>query len=147
MKIVDLNVLLYAINQDAVWHARVRPWWELALNGEEPIGLPWLVVLGFLRLATNPKVFPRPLTIEQALGRVETWLARPNVQIVAETDGQWSILAELLRQAGAAGNLTTDAHLASLAIAHGAVLVSCDTDFARFPKLRWENPLSGSLVR
>jgi toxin-antitoxin system PIN domain toxin len=89
--------------------------------------------LGFLRLVTNPRVFLQPLTCEQALAKVDQWLAQPPVRVVHETEEQWRILRSLLQDCGVAGNLTTDAHLASLAIAHGAVLVSCDTDFARFP--------------
>lgn len=144
MKIVDLNVLLYAINRDVPHHAALRAWWEAALNGDEPIGIPWVVILGFLRLATNPRVFVHPLTSEQALGRIDQWLARPQVRILRESDEQWRILRSLLESCGTAGNLTTDAHLASLAIAHGAVLVSCDTDFQRFDKLRVENPLDNA---
>ena len=141
MKITDLNVLLYAINKNSPHHVTVHRWWKTALAGDEPIGLAWIVVLGFLRLTTNPRVFPKPLTARQALEKVEAWLAHDNVRLLRETDDQWRILRNLLEQSGLAGNLTTDAHLASLAIAHGAVLISCDTDFARFEKLRWENPL------
>lgn len=141
MKLVDLNILLYAVNQDAVQHATVRRWWESALNGDEPVGLAWVVLLGFLRLATNHQVFPKPLTVVQAAAKIDTWLAQPNVRIVRETDEQWRILRGLLEQTGTAGNLTTDGHLASMAMAHGATLVSCDADFARFDKLRWENPI------
>jgi hypothetical protein len=140
MKLVDLNVLLYAVNRDAPWHEAVRSWWEAALSSDEPIGLPWIVILGFLRLATNALVFARPLTPDQAVDRVGTWLSRPNVRVVSETEQHWRILRELLEQTGTAGNLTTDAHLAALAISHAAVLASCDADFGRFRHLRWENP-------
>lgn len=143
MKLVDLNVLLYAINADAPLHERVREWWGRALNGDEPIGLPWIVLLGFLRLATNPQVFPRPLSPEAAIAKLDAWLAVETTRVVRETDDHWTTLRSLLGEAGTAGNLTTDAHLASLAISHGAVLVSCDGDFARFKGLRWENPLAG----
>ena len=141
MKLVDLNVLLYAVNEDAAHHATVRGWWEDALNNDEPLGLPWIVLLGFLRLATNASIFPRPLAPEAALARIDTWLGLENTQVIREADGHWDILRPLLVQAGTAGNLVTDAHLAALAIGHGAVLVSCDADFARFAGLRWENPL------
>jgi len=141
MKIIDLNVLLYAVNQDAVQHAPIRAWWEAALNGEEPIAIPWVVILGFLRLTTNPRVFPAPLAAKEAVAKVDQWLAHPQVRLVLETAEQWRILRGLLDDCGTAGNLTTDAHLASLAISHGAVLVSCDRDFSRFAKLRWEHPL------
>lgn len=141
MKLVDLNVLLYAVNRDSAHHEVIRRWWEDAINGDEPVGLAWVVLLGFLRLSTHPRVFPSPLDAGQAADRVEAWLAHPNVKIVRETDEQWRLLKSQLDETGTAGNLTTDAHLASLAIAHGATLVSCDTDFGRFAKLRWENPL------
>lgn len=140
MKLVDLNVLLYAINRDAPRHETVRSWWEKALAGEEPIALAWVVVLGFLRLATNVRVFAKPLRSNQAIERVEAWLAHPNLRMVVETKEHWRILKELLAEAGTAGNLTTDAHLAALAISHGATLASCDADFGRFRALRWENP-------
>lgn len=140
MKLVDLNVLLYAVNRQSPRHEAVRSWWEAALSDDEPIGLSWIVLLGFLRLATNPRVFARPLTDEQAMARVDVWVAHPNVRIVSETPDHWRILKYLLGQAGTAGNLTSDAHLAALAISHGAELISCDRDFARFRGLRWGNP-------
>lgn len=142
MRIVDLNVLLYAVNRDAPHHAAVRAHWERLLSGDESVGLPWLVVLGFVRLATSPRVFPRPLSTSEALARVEAWVRTGAVRLVSEREGHWEILRDLLRESGSAGNLTTDAHLAALAIGHGAVLVSCDGDFARFAGLRWENPLA-----
>jgi len=141
MRIVDLNVLLYAVNSDAAQHGVVRAWWEMAANDEESLGLAWVVLLGFLRLATNPRVFPRPLTSDAAAAKLDTWLSRDNVRVVREKDDHWDTLKSLLGRSGIAGNLTTDAHLAALALSHDAVLVSCDTDFARFKGLRWENPL------
>jgi len=142
VKIVDLNVLLYAINADSVHHAAVRTWWEGTLNGDELVGLPWIVLVGFLRLATNPKVFPRPLAPETAVARIDAWLARENVRIVREKDSHWDALKPLLAGAGTAGNLVNDTHLAALAMSHGAVLVTCDADFARFRGLRRENPIA-----
>lgn len=141
MRIVDLNVLLYAVNSDAPQHERAREWWEQAVNDEDSIGLAWVVLLGFLRLSTNPRVFPRPLAPEAAAATLDAWLARDNVRVVREKDEHWETLKPLLGGTGTAGNLTTDAHLAALAISHDAVLVSSDTDFARFKGLRWENPL------
>ena len=141
MRIVDLNILLYAVNADSVHHAAVRTWWEKILGEDEPVGLPWVVLLGFLRIATNPSVFPRPLSLDAAVGKVDTWLALDNVRVARESDAHWSILRGLLSAAGAAGNLTTDAHLAALTISHDATLASCDADFGRFKSLRWENPL------
>ena len=140
MRIVDLNVLLYAVNSDAAQHHRARAWWERTVNDEDAIGLPWVVLLGFLRLSTHPRVFPRPLTPDVASATLDAWLALDNVGIVLEKDEHWSIMRPFVRVTGTAGNLTTDAHLAALAITHDAVLVSSDTDFARFKDLRWENP-------
>lgn len=142
MKIVDLNVLLYAANSDATHHERLRTWWETAINDEETVGLPWIVLLGFLRLSTSARVFPRPLLPDVAAAKIDTWLALHNVRVVREKDDHWERLETLIRETGTAGNLTTDAHLATLAITHDAVLVSCDNDFARFKGLRWENPLA-----
>ena len=129
MKLVDLNILLYAINKNAVHHARVRKWWEDAINGDEAVGLPWIVLLGFLRLSTHPGIFPCPLDPDTAIGKIDLWLSLDNTQLVQEKEGHWEILRLLLKEAGAAGNLATDAHLAAIAISHGAVLVSCDNDF------------------
>jgi toxin-antitoxin system PIN domain toxin len=141
VRIVDLNVLLYAVNADAAQHDVVRGWWERAVNEEETLGLAWIVLLGFLRVATNPRVFLRPLAPEAAVLKLDTWLALENLRVVREKDDHWERLKVLLGGAGTAGNLTTDAHLAALALSHDAVLVSCDADFARFKGLRWENPL------
>jgi toxin-antitoxin system PIN domain toxin len=141
MRIVDLNLLLYAVNSEAAQHERARTWWEQVVNDEEMIGLPWVVLLGFLRLSTNPRVFPRPLSASAAVAKVDAWLARDNVRVVREHDEHWATLKLLLGGTGTAGNLTTDAHLAALAISHDAVLMSSDGDFARFKGLRWGNPL------
>ena len=140
MKIVDLNVLLYAVDENAAHHAAALRWWETAINGDEAVGLPWIVLLGFLRLATNPAVFPHPLEAETALRKVDGWLALEATRPVAERDEHWAVLRSLLAEAGTAGNLTTDAHLAALAISHGGVLISFDNDFSRFKGLRWESP-------
>lgn len=141
MKVVDLNVLLYVVNENAPHHQALLSWWESAVNGDESIGLPWVVLLGFLRIATNPKIFPNPLAPATAISKIDAWLSLGNTYLVTEKEEHWEILRTLVADAGTAGNLTTDAHLASLAISHGAVLVSCDRDFARFRGLRWENPI------
>ena len=141
MKLIDLNVLLYAVNEDTIHHASVLAWWQRALSGDEPVGLPWVVLLGFLRIATNPDIFPRPLDPDAAIGKVDAWLSLDSTRLLHEKDEHWEILRSLLAEAGTAANLVTDAHLAALAISHGAVLVSCDNDFARFKGLRWENPI------
>jgi len=142
VKLVDLNVLLYVVNDDSPRHRAALDWWNAALSADETLGLPWVVLLGFLRISTNSRAFPRPLDADDAIAKLDTWLALENVRVVRERDNHWEVLRSLVSETGTAGNLTTDAHLAALAIAHAAVLVSCDSDFARFKGLRWENPLS-----
>ena len=144
MKIVDVNILLYAVNPDAPHHDRLVEWWEEQLNGDESIGLAWTVTVGFLRISTHPRVFPDPLTPEGAIHHIDTWLALDVVSLVTETRDHWRTLRALLTDVGVAGNLAADAHLAALAVTHGATLISCDGDFARFRTLRWENPLRGT---
>jgi len=140
MKVVDVNVLLYAVNPDLDPHGKIRRWWEHALAGDESIGLPWLVLSGFLRISTNPRVYAQTLTVDEALGQVEGWLSAEIVTTISEKPDHWGSFRKLLSEAGTAGILTTDAHLAALAISHDATLVSCDNDFARFADLRWEKP-------
>ena len=142
MKLVDINVLLYAVNERSVHHRAIRTWWESAMNGNESIGLCGIVVVGFLRLSTHLRVLPRPILVPQALACIDEWLSQPNVILIAESNSYWPILRELLQDSGTAGNLTTDAYLASLAVDLGATLVSTDLDFARFRRLDWENPLA-----
>lgn len=143
MRIADLNLLIYAVNRDSPRHHRAKAWLEEVLSGEEPVALPWVVILGFLRLSTHPRILPSPLTPEQAIQVVDSWLERPVVELVHPGPGHWGILRELLADGGTAGNLTTDAHLAALAIELGATLCSSDSDFARYRRLQWENPLEG----
>lgn len=142
MKLLDLNLLIYAVNRDSAQHRRARAWLEQVLGGDEPVALPWNVVLGFLRITTNPRILPGALSVEDAVAVVDGWLAQPGVRLVSPGGEHWRILRSLLVSSGTAGNLTTDAHLAALAIEHGAELCSTDTDFARFAKLRWVNPLA-----
>jgi toxin-antitoxin system PIN domain toxin len=140
--VVDLNLLIYAINEDTLQHARARRWWETVVSQDEPVGLPWLVILGFLRLTTNPKVMPRPLTPAQAVAVVDHWFAQRRVVPLDPTDRHWAIFKEIITGLGTAGNITSNAHLASIAIEHGGRLFSTDADFARFAGLRWTNPLA-----
>ena len=141
MKLLDLNILLYAVNADSVNHQGAKRWLESALTDDEPVAMPWTVVLGFLRIVTNRRILPRPLTVAQAMAVVDGWLGQPVVRLLSPGDEHWRILKSLLAESGTAGNLTTDAHLAALAIENGATLYSTDTDFQRFPRLRWVNPL------
>jgi len=140
--VVDLNLLLYAVNRDSKQNRAAKAWLEDALSGDETVGFAWVVLLGFIRLTTNRQVFSHPLAIEDAVAVVDSWLDQPNAHVVSAGEQHWSILRELLSSAGAAANLTTDAHLATLTIEHGAELCSTDGDFARFRQLRWRNPLA-----
>lgn len=141
MKLPDLNVLLYAIDAGSPHHERARPWLEQTLSGTEEVGFAWSVLLGFVRIATNPAILGRPLSATEALDYIDGWLEQPCATVVAPTTSQASLLRKLLEPLGSAGNLTSDAHLAALAIEHGAELCSHDTDFARFEGLRWSDPL------
>jgi len=141
MRIVDLNLLIYATNRDAPDHRAAKGWWDTTLSANEPVGLSWSVLLGFVRIATHPRILSNPLAFEQAASMVDDWLAQPHVRLVQPTERHWATFKELLEPFGTAGNLTTDAHLAALAIEHGATLCSTDRDFGRFPRLKWNNPL------
>lgn len=142
MKLVDANLLIYAVNKDAPLHDKARPWIEDALSGGETIGFAWIVLLAFLRLSTRSGVFERPLAPAEALDLIDSWLAQPCATTVNPGDRHQRILRNLVDALGTAGNLVSDAHLAALAIEHGAELCSCDGDFSRFPGLRWHNPLA-----
>jgi uncharacterized protein len=139
--VVDLNLLLYAINEDEPRHEAARAWWESVLSDDEPVGLAWQVVLGFLRITTHARVMPHPISPTEAVRHVDEWFEQGTVVAIEPTDRHWKVLKELLGPLGTAGNLTSDAHLAALAIEHGARLFSTDNDFSRFPNLRWVNPL------
>lgn len=141
MTLVDVNVLVYVSNRDSPNHERTRVWWETVLQSGELIALPCLVIAGFVRVVTNRSTSRDPLTPTEALSVGDEWLALPNVRVVGEAAEFWTLFKQLITEAGRAGNLVTDAHLAAIAIGNGAKLASCDTDFARFSKLRWINPL------
>lgn len=143
MIVVDANVLIYAVDEDSTRHREAKTWLEAVLSGNEVLGLAWTVTLAFLRLTTKAGISPRPLSIETALEVVQKWLDHPSVSVIEPGPQHTHILRALLLKTGAGGNLTTDAHLAALAMEHGAELYSFDHDFARFPGLRWMEPLSG----
>jgi toxin-antitoxin system PIN domain toxin len=142
MILVDANLLIYAVNQDAPLNRKAKPWLESVLSGKETVGFSWSVLLAFLRLTTRPGLFRRPLAVDTAFHLVGSWLDQTSATIVHPGPRHLSVLRELLRPLGTGGNLTSDAHLAALALEHGAELCSSDTDFARFPGLNWRNPLS-----
>lgn len=142
MKLLDANLLLYAIDSEAPRHDAARAWIETTLSGSETIALSWNVLLAVLRLSTSARVFQRPLSLARAFDVVSGWLAQPCVVLVHPGDRHVAVMRELLGPLGTAGNLVGDAHLAALAIEHGAELCSCDADFGRFSGLRWSDPLT-----
>lgn len=142
MKLIDVNLLIYAANASAPRHSGARDWLNETLSGSETIALPWSVLLAFLRITTNPKVMTTPLSARQAVSYVDGWLALHVVTTPAPTNRHTGIVLQLLEATGVGGNLVSDAHLGALAIEHGATLCSCDNDFGRFPGLNWVDPLA-----
>lgn len=143
MILIDVNILVYATNSAASQHAAARDWLNRKLNDTDRVGLPWVSLLGFLRLATGARIFPRPLTMANAWKQVLQWLDCESVWIPLPTERHPGVFGKLLAQPGVQGNLVPDAHLAALAIEHGLTLCSTDGDFARFSELKWLNPLAG----
>ena len=141
MILSDVNLLLYAVNSDLPEHPRARSWLEQTLSGTEVLGLPWVVILAFLRITTNPRIFAAPLNIEQAQAYIDEWLELPVVKTIEPGHNHWNILCSFLAKTGAGGNLTTDAHIAALAIEQGCIVYSSDNDFKRFPGVDHVNPL------
>jgi toxin-antitoxin system PIN domain toxin len=142
MIIPDINLLIYAHNEMARDHAKAREWWEGLLNGRVSVGLPWISISGFVRLMTHSRVMARPMEVGQAVDCVRGWLEREPVRILHPGAKFEGLFLDYLRTLGAAGNLTTDAQLAALAVEHQAELHSADADFHRFAGLRWRNPLA-----
>jgi toxin-antitoxin system PIN domain toxin len=139
--IPDVNILVYAYDASSPRHAAARRWWEETLTLLRPVGLPWASVLGFIRIVTNRRILENPVAVDVAVTAVKSWLQHPRIHLLTPGANHPDILFRLLANLGTAGNLTTDAHLAALAIEYRAELVSTDADFARFPGLRWFNPL------
>lgn len=140
MILPDVNVLVHAHNADSAVHERARRWWDRCLAGSEGVGLAWATLLGFIRITTNRKVVARPLPVADVLGWIHAWLVLPHVHVAQPSDTHFARFRAELERLGTAGNLTTDAHLAALAMERGYILYSTDADFARFPALRWVNP-------
>lgn len=140
MRIVDANVLLYAVNADANHHAASRAWLDAALAGSDSVGFTWLALLSFLRISTKPEIFPEALSSADAAEQVEAWIAAPGAEVMQPGEGHSRLLGRLLDDSGTAGNLTNDAHLAAIAIERRAQVVSYDRDFDRFAGLRWHRP-------
>lgn len=142
MILVDANLLIYAYDASSTFHAPAREWLEEVLSAPEPVGLPWASILAFVRITTDRRILKAPFSAEEASSIVDEWLALPSVRVPEPTARHWQILQRLIREDQATGPLVTDAHLAALAIEHGAQLFSTDRDFSRFRGLRWTNPLA-----
>ena len=141
MILVDANLLLYAYDASSDQHEAARKWWESALSGYSPVRVAWVTVLAFVRIGTDVRM-RSPFTLAEAISIVDEWLAEPNFSILGVGAQHWKILARLLPESQARGPLVMDAHLAALAIEHGATLCSNDRDFSRFPGLKFANPLA-----
>jgi toxin-antitoxin system PIN domain toxin len=141
MLLPDVNVLVYAHRRDAPDHERYLGWLERLINGDEAYGLADLVLSGFLRVVTHPRVFNPSSSLDDALAFTEALRARPNCVPIAPGPRHWSTFVSLCRRAGARGNLVPDAYLAALAIESGSEWITTDRGFARFPGLRWRHPL------
>jgi uncharacterized protein len=144
MILPDVNVLVHAHNADSALHDRATLWWDACLSGTEGIGLAWATMLGFVRITTNRRVVARPLPVQSVMEQLQAWLALPHVHIAQPSNTHFARLRGEIERLGTAGNLTTDAHLAVLAMERGYILYSTDTDFARFRGLRWVNPCKES---
>jgi toxin-antitoxin system PIN domain toxin len=141
MILTDANLLLYAYNADALEHVRARGWLEEQLSASDLFCFAWQTITAFLRISTNQRAFPTPLSLKDATAIVTEWMDRPQTVILTPGENHWSIFERLLHSGQATGALVMDAHLATLAVEHGAVLASTDRDFARFPDLKFLNPL------
>ena len=141
MIVVDANLLIYAIDADSLHHQASRRWLEKTLSGTTWVALPYIVVLAFLRLTTRPGIMRDPLPSEDALDFVDSWLKQPYVTLLSPGPNHWPILRNLLHSSGTAGNLTSDAHIAALALEQSATVYSADNDFKRFAGIRHVNPL------
>ncbi|HXG86721.1 MAG TPA: TA system VapC family ribonuclease toxin [Vicinamibacterales bacterium] len=141
MKIIDTNLLVYAYVPALEQHAAAKRWFEQTLTDDESVGLAWVSVLGFVRVVTNPRVFRIPLLLDRAVAVVDGWFQQQAVEIILPTPRHWSTLRDMLIQGQAGGAMTTDAHLAALAVEHGATIYTTDRDFLRFPGVKVFNPL------
>lgn len=147
MILVDADLLLYAEDRTSPCHEPARQWWDEQLSGSDPVCLCWNVISAFLRIGTNPRVFERPLTLDEAADRVSSWFGQPCVRLIHSTGKHWDLRRSLLIDSQARRDLVTDAHLAALSIEHGCELCSTEADFARFRRLKWRNPLAAPRPR
>lgn len=144
MILIDANILLYAYNTKAGQHEQSRAWLETVLSGRDLVRFAWLTLWAFLRIATNPRVFERPLSASEAEAAIASWLAEPLAGILDPGERHWDILRDLVRDGQAVGPLVMDAVLAAIAIEHGAMVCTTDRDFSRFTGVKWTNPLVAS---
>ena len=140
MRLVDVNVLIYAVNESDPRHGAARAWLDEALNGSEPVGFAWVVILAFLRLVTKVGLFPEPLPVRDAVAVIRAWLEQPPSIVIEPTSRHLDVLSGLLMTVGTGGNLTTDAHLAAIGVEHDSEIVTYDSDFGRFDGVRWTTP-------
>jgi uncharacterized protein len=138
---VDANLLLYAYNASAQEHTRAKAFLEDLLSGDEPVAFCWPVLLAFVRIATNPRAFPQPMSRLEAAIAVSSWLERPQSVIVSAGENHWDVFQRVMSEGKVSGPLVSDAHLAALTIEYGGTLLTTDHDFSRFPRLRFRNPL------
>lgn len=147
MILPDINVLVHAHNVDSPKHDRAREWWDEVLAGNVGVGLAWVTLLGFVRISTHRGILLHPMTPEDVCSRIDEWFTLPQVHIPLPAEGHFGRFRDHLQRLGTAGNLTTDVHLATLAMERGYTLYTTDTDFGRFPGLRWINPLEAGRRR
>jgi len=140
MIIPDVNILIHAVNTESPRNKHICKWWDDCLAGTRPVYLPWVVILGFVRISTNRRIFDAPLSVDEASGFIRSWLNQVAVRTISPREGHWLLVEKLLKEAGTAGNLTTDAHIAALAIQWDCIVYSTDSDFARFPGVKWKQP-------
>ena len=141
MIVLDANILLYAYDSASSHHSKARAWVERVFSAAAPIGLPWQTVTAFLRIMTNPRLPGERFSTQEAVQVVDRWLEQPNIRLLAPGDDHWPLFRQMIVEGQASGPLITDAHLAALTIEYGGVLHTTDRNFARFPGLRWTNPL------
>jgi len=142
--LIDANLLIYAVDADSPHHRQASRWLEDVLSGTTRVGIPWIVLLAFLRITTREGILVRTLTPDAAIAYLDSWLEQPNVELVGPGPGNWAVFRSLVLASGTAGNLTSDAHLAALGIERGATVCSTDHDFKRFLGLQHTNPIAES---
>ena len=141
MIVLDANILLYAYDSSSSHHANARAWVEQVFSESDPVGLPWQTISAFLRIMTNLRLPGERFTLQEAVEIVDRWLEQPNVRLLAEGEDHWPLFRQMMVEGQASGALISDAHLAALTVEYGGMLQTTDRDFARFPSLRWANPL------